>query len=82
MKVFIDYFEKKNKEFPMSLNIAYDNDCGWIIYVFKEDCGLIFPESSYNKNDAVIALIKDSDLGIGLSKTLVEMENWFDRNLK
>ena len=76
MAEFLSFFDQKVRTFPMHLEIYYDRNCDWRIYIYKRGCADDYPGSVRRGDDAVIAEVQDNDMELCFAKAHVALKEW------
>lgn len=80
MDDFLEFLEKKLRDFPMHVDIRYNKICDWSIYIYKKGCASDYPDSEKDGNDAVIVNVQGGDMKLCFAKAQVVLKEWFSEN--
>ncbi len=70
---FLGFFNKIVADYPMHLEIGYNEAADWGIYIYKRGCG-------ENGKDLVIANVWDCDMELCFARAQVQLKEWLSEN--
>lgn len=80
MSDFLKWLDEQTRAFPMHIEISYNRTNDWYIYIYKQGCASVYPNSRHVGEDAIICQVQHSDLELAFAKAQLEVKEWFLEN--
>lgn len=80
MSEFLEFLDKKLCDFSMHVEIGYNKNSDWTIYIYKRGCAADYMESKKSGNDAVVVNVQDCDMELCFAKAHVALKEWLREN--
>lgn len=81
MNEFLIWLDEKVTRFPMHVDMGYNENKEWCVFIYKAGCKDDYPNSKSEGNDAIICDVCDPDMSLAFAKAQCEVKQWFRDNV-